>query len=329
MSVPATRIRTAGPVTLLGLLKLLDLVLIGAACLVAATISTPAAARWQRVLQVRVSLPSVLFFAAYFLYWHGALRIVGAYRCFRLARTTREELRLCLAVALGMVPTWALAGHYLPSGTPVRLALVPVLALAGLMGGRCLVRLVAPGMRRHGGRFRHALILADRAATAELKALLARRPHLAYAVLEQIEVDEQSDQEATLAHLSVLLEREPIDEVLIAVPLDRLLTFVREVVALCEERGTTVRLLPEVVEPALAEAHTDVLDGRPVLTIHNAPPRSHGPTLKHRRLFTGGRDRPDPPGFRLAGGRDALSLEPAAPPAPSRSGPRSDGSSCS
>src|SRR5262249_17310674 len=77
------------------------------------------------------------------------------------------------------------------------------------------------------------------------------------------------------------LEREPVDEVFAALPLDRSHTLISEIVTLCEERGLTLRLLSSVVDLRLARAQVDELDGRPVLSIFTGPPDSLALLVKH------------------------------------------------
>jgi exopolysaccharide biosynthesis polyprenyl glycosylphosphotransferase len=58
---------------------------------------------------------------------------------------------------------------------------------------------------------------------------------------------------------------------------------IRSIVALCEEQGITVRLASNIVDPILARAIVDEVDGRPVISIFTGPPDSLPIAIK--RLF--------------------------------------------
>src|SRR6185503_8019023 len=110
---------------------------------------------------------------------------------------------------------------------------------------------------------------------------LARRADLGYHVTELIETDEAGNTlgptgSATPAieRIATLIAQQPIDEVFVALPLDSGQAIIRAIVALCEEQGITVRLASAVVEPILARAQVDEVDGRPIITIFTGPPDS-------------------------------------------------------
>src|SRR5262249_31353507 len=105
---------------------------------------------------------------------------------------------------------------------------------------------------------------------------------LGYRILDLIEVESPprasngASNSEVLERIAARLDTEPIDEVFVALHLDTEQPLIRAIVALCEECGTTVRLLASVVDLILARAEIDAVDGRPVITIFSGPPDSWG-----------------------------------------------------
>ena len=74
-----------------------------------------------------------------------------------------------------------------------------------------------------------------------------------------------------IAQLSSVIAHEPIDEVLVALPMDKYAPLVETIVRQCEEQGIIVRMRTEIVPPAIARSYMDEFDGVPVMTIQSGP----------------------------------------------------------
>lgn len=74
-----------------------------------------------------------------------------------------------------------------------------------------------------------------------------------------------------IAQLSSVIAREPIDEVLVALPMDKYAPLVETIVRQCEEQGIIVRIRTEIAHLQFARSYMDEFDGTPVMTIQSGP----------------------------------------------------------
>jgi exopolysaccharide biosynthesis polyprenyl glycosylphosphotransferase len=71
-----------------------------------------------------------------------------------------------------------------------------------------------------------------------------------------------------------VIASQPVDEVLVALPIDKYGRLVETIVRQCEEQGIIVRVRTEVFNLHVAKSYVDELQGMPVLTIQSGPPDS-------------------------------------------------------
>src|SRR5687768_11221403 len=74
-----------------------------------------------------------------------------------------------------------------------------------------------------------------------------------------------------IEQLESVIAEQPVDEVLVALPLDKYGTLVEMIVRQCEEQGITVRLRTEMSCLQIARSYLDELEGVPVMTIQSGP----------------------------------------------------------
>ena len=74
-----------------------------------------------------------------------------------------------------------------------------------------------------------------------------------------------------IAQLSSVIAHEPIDEVLVALPMDKYAPLVETIVRQCEEQGIIVRVRTEMSHLQIARSYVDELEGVPVMTIQSGP----------------------------------------------------------
>ena len=74
-----------------------------------------------------------------------------------------------------------------------------------------------------------------------------------------------------ISELQALIDREPVDEVLIALPQEKYNHLVETIVGLCEEQGIIVRVQTAMFNLKIARWQSDELDGRPFVTIQSGP----------------------------------------------------------
>jgi exopolysaccharide biosynthesis polyprenyl glycosylphosphotransferase len=269
---------------LLAGLKLADLGVVIAAFAVALCIEIPGAQSWSEVLGLRIEVRNVLFMAAYLCYWHLMLLGFGLYRSHRLAPISREWRDLLTAVLLAAAPLLLAAPFFRFAYADARFFVnFSLFAFVGLAAERRLFRVLARTMRRHGRNLRNAIVVGLDEEALEMASRLARRADLGYRIVEVLETTDAAEPKRLIARLATVIARDPIDEVFVAVPLDAGQPLIRGVMALCEERGITVRLVSSIADLTLAKAQIDEIDGCPVITVFTGPPDS--PLLAVKRLI--------------------------------------------
>jgi exopolysaccharide biosynthesis polyprenyl glycosylphosphotransferase len=71
--------------------------------------------------------------------------------------------------------------------------------------------------------------------------------------------------------LNAVIATQPVDEVLVALPMDKHNSLVETIVRQCEEQGIIVRVRTEMSQLQVARSYVDELEGVPVMTIQSGP----------------------------------------------------------
>jgi len=269
---------------LLTMLKLTDLLVVGACLALASAVGASGAevGAWRSPLQMQVTVWHALLTAAYLFLWHVVLNVRGLYRSYRLTPVARELRDLLAAIAIAVAPL-AVAGAVLGyEGITGRfLVAFSSATVVGLGLGRRTLRVAAGRVRCLGRNLRNVLIVGDGSVAIDTATRLAQREALGYRVVEVLTLthdDERARRDthaaALLARVTELLDTQPIDEVFFASALDVAQPLVQPLIALCEEVGVTLRIVAQLAPLDWGRASLDALGGQPVLTISSAPPES-------------------------------------------------------
>jgi exopolysaccharide biosynthesis polyprenyl glycosylphosphotransferase len=262
---------------LVNLLKVADVVVVATCFLVAVALGVTQyrLGDWLSILEMRISLRNVLFVAAYLFFWHIVLGLRGLYGSYRLSPASRELHDLLIAVTIATAPL-------LPIGVALGLGAVnphfllafPALALAALAVERRMLRVVASRLRRFGRNLRNVVIVGDDGAALDAAVRLGHREALGYNVVKVLSTGLLSDADTIMARLTAIVDRQPVDEVFFAAPLDGTRPAVAVLIRLCQEMGITVRVITHLTTLGSARASVDLLGSQPVLTIASGPPDS-------------------------------------------------------
>ncbi len=259
------------------LLGVTDLVLVLASFAVAAAAAVNGRVDVAALLQQPLTLRDLLCLSAYMIYWHVVLAASGLYGSYRLAAAVREVRDLAVAAAIAtapIVPAAALLG-YTPFG-PRCAADCWALSVAALALGRRVLRGVGALVRRAGRNLRDVVIAGEGTSALDAARDLASRAGLGFRIAAVIDVSDAGDTadlraRTALRRLEAILDRQPIDEVFLAFPLDRAQPVMARMIWLCQEQGVLVRVLADLRIAAGAWAAADTLLGRPVVTLGNGP----------------------------------------------------------
>ncbi|HET9599451.1 MAG TPA: sugar transferase [Anaeromyxobacteraceae bacterium] len=217
--------------------------------------------------------------AASLLVWQAASRMSGVYVAYRTLGLGTEILRLARAfVLLALVVA---AGHFVWAGregeriSRLFFGLYYASAFALMVANRAVMRSAARAARRRGFNTR-AFAVVGSGELAE-SALEAVRGHAEWGYTFAGWILEEGGRAPSgapvlgrLAELGEILERHVVDEVVFAVPRERL-EDVESAVALCEEQGVGAKVLLHFFPARISRLEIGELEGIPVLQLSTAP----------------------------------------------------------
>ncbi|MCH9647506.1 MAG: undecaprenyl-phosphate glucose phosphotransferase [Deltaproteobacteria bacterium] len=227
-------------------------------------------------------LPMILFSWPVVFYFHGLYQI-------RRARTRFDEaLTIVLAAGLGTILLLAFTTAYRPAVSPdspeffsfsrIFLALFPLVSIGSVTAMRMLIRQILRRRHRNGQGIQRVLIigagalgkeitqkiLAHREFGIEIAGFLDDDPGMAGSSFYEVPVL------GTLKDLDVVLEREQIGQVFIALPLEahhKMLKLLQRFARECVD----VKLVPDILQYATINAAVEDLDGTPVINLSQVP----------------------------------------------------------
>jgi exopolysaccharide biosynthesis polyprenyl glycosylphosphotransferase len=256
-------------------LGVLDLMLV--LCSLAAALAVNVGMPLTGLLERSLSLGEVLLLALYFVYWHVALATAGLYGSYRLSSASREMRDVAFAAGLACAPVPMLGTllGYQRIGLAFAVTLW-ALSVMALSSGRRLLRTIGGVVRRSGRNLREVVVAGEGPAARTAAHDLLTRSDLGYRIVEIIDASGAGDTvaaraQAAFVQLEALLDRQPIDEVFLAFPLERSQPVIARMVSLCEEQGVLVRLIADLSALPGAWAAADSLVGRAVMTIGTGP----------------------------------------------------------
>lgn len=220
-----------------------------------------------------------LLFVALLIAWQLIFASQGLYRNLRLATATAETVAVLRATSLGSFVV-VMAGYFF------RLELVDpqfVLVFWAASSGFTVVsfllaRAILEQARIAGRNLRYMLVIGTneraRAFAAKIEAKKALGIKLVGYVDEEWEGMEKFRQEGgmlvcSFEGMAEYVRENPVDEVVIALPLCSSYERSARIVKLCQQQGLTIRFISDIFNLSLARAKIDKVDGEPIITLHN------------------------------------------------------------
>jgi exopolysaccharide biosynthesis polyprenyl glycosylphosphotransferase len=231
---------------------------------------------WREFLELRVSLLNVLFGLGHIGVWYLALVGFGLYRSYRLSPSARElkDLAMASAVAVvSLVPAAIYLDYAFVTGQFLAIYYVAVLGL--LATERRVFRALARRLRSRGFNIKNVVIIGDDDSALGLPAELIKREELGYRVIRVIDAAGPNDpisQARSVTELEETLDGDSVDEVFVALSLEKAHTLVRRLIATCEEQGVIVRVVADVADLGWGHAMLDEVGGRPVVSVFSGQP---------------------------------------------------------
>ncbi len=209
--------------------------------------------------------------------WPAAAGAAGVYGQYRTLRRRDEVLRL--ARAAGSLLLLLAAASFLWHGSqPSRLLMVlwHALALGLLAGSRVALRTLARAARRRGYNTRAFLVVGSGPLARAMRRRLLARPELGFTFAGFV-LEAEGEQRGLpgpvlgeVDELAEVLERRPIDLVVLAVPRERL-AGMAAAVSVCQEQGVVVKIGLDLFPEHAARLTVEELEGIPVLSYASTP----------------------------------------------------------
>jgi exopolysaccharide biosynthesis polyprenyl glycosylphosphotransferase len=222
------------------------------------------------------------------LLWFAAARMFHVYDVYRTRPMSWELSRLARAMAAVAIAISAL-GFLARQGEASRLfvGLYFAVSLALLAANRVGLRLLARTVRRRGYNGRMFAVVGAGPLATEVVQSIGAQPHwgyrfAGYVLTEGEEAPAGQPTLGTLAQLGRMLEVQVIDEVVFAVPRDKI-PEIEGAVASCEELGISVRICLDVFRYGPSRMSVEEVGGLATLALNRVP--SSGLALVAKRAF--------------------------------------------
>ena len=225
--------------------------------------------------------------AASLLVWQLASGVTNVYDRYRTRGVATEIGRLLRALALLALiigtTQFALKQHV----SRAFFFLYYATAFLLLSGNRLTVRLAAYAARRRGYNTRAFAVVGSVEMSGKLVRAISIHREWGYAFEGHILEDDAPMPDGRrvlgrLSDLALILERHVLDEIIFAVPRERL-EVIERAVLLCEEQGVSVKILLDLFPARTAKMSVEELDGMPLLAMTSVP--SETVPLVGKRIF--------------------------------------------
>jgi exopolysaccharide biosynthesis polyprenyl glycosylphosphotransferase len=229
-----------------------------------------------------------LTLAATMLLWFAAARMFDVYDVYRTRPVTWELSRL--ARAMGSVAIAISALGFLAKQQDVSRLFVGLyfaLSLALLAANRLVVRFAARALRRRGYNGHIYAVVGTGPLASEVVDNVVAQPEWGYTFAGYVLTDGDEAPAGQpvlgkLAQLGRLLETHVLDEVVFAVPREKL-PDIEDAVAVCEELGVSVRICLDVFRYGPSKMSLEEVGGLATLALTRTP--SNGMALIAKRAF--------------------------------------------
>lgn len=211
------------------------------------------------------------------LLWVGLLHAFGLYDSRRFVKRSNEVVTV-IAFVTGVTAGFAMLGAFLglPFNEPEFLGWFMAVSLVMLVSGRMVIRLALRAARLTGRDLRRIAIVGADARAQDLVRTTLMHPGAGGAVigffddaqtLRQLPSDLPSG--GTIADLKVHLMRDPVDEVLIALPLAERFEDALDMLTYCRRVGVAARVTADALRPGTAAMAVEYVGDHPTIFYAN------------------------------------------------------------
>jgi exopolysaccharide biosynthesis polyprenyl glycosylphosphotransferase len=225
--------------------------------------------------------------AASLLVWQPSSWLANVYGAYRTRGLGAEIGRIGRALVLLGVVTAATQFALKQDVSRLFFGLYYAVAFALLGASRTAIRLVAQAARRRGYNTRTFAVVGSGLMSEEVVEAISAHREWGYVFAGHVLEDGGAEPAGRrilgrLSALPEILERHVIDEMVFAVPRERL-EVIERAVLLCEEQGVSVRVILDLFPARASRMTLEELDGLPVLSMTSVP--SDTAPLVGKRVF--------------------------------------------
>ena len=273
--------------TLLNILKLLDLFAAALCLLLAAAVvaqNIPDVS-FEQFLSMRVKVSNLLLVGIFMVVWHVILAEFGLYQSMRFPSLQSEAIEILKATSLG-------TGLLLMASVIVPISMIDTQFLVVywtsistfMFLGRLFFRSIMNKVWLTERSRREVVIIGANDRSLRLAKKIEADPDLGYRfkgfIDDQPTLDTGNPEAAQYPLLAGLndfrsfLNKHPIDEVIICLPMKSRYAEAMHIIALCEKQGVIVRMLPDLFRLERGLPRVDSLGSLPMIAITTATQES-------------------------------------------------------
>jgi exopolysaccharide biosynthesis polyprenyl glycosylphosphotransferase len=246
------------------------------------------------VMQIRLKIINIFLLLIFVITWHLIFLSMRLYDSRRLERGREEWKDIVKSVLIGsmvlLATTVVFQRDHVSKETVLLFAV-----FAGFFTwlARMLMRIVMGRLRRYNRNLNHLLLVGSNDRVHDFASRVMAQPHLGYRILGYIDDPPNGRSFAkltlplqslgTLRDFEAVVDREQIDEVVIALPIRSCYEQIKRIIEACELQGIQAHLLSDFFQLKIAQARPGEFDGLPILTLGTGLSAAWQATLK--RVF--------------------------------------------
>jgi len=272
-------------IALLRAVKLFDLGVVSLTFLIAFAVAngTFTWPSFTEVLLLRIKVVNFVVFASYLAVCSVIFWISGFYVSHRMSRFGRRMREILLATTL-ITALFLILPLRMEFASKTFFVVFWLLTFSVLIVSRVVAQLILNYARVHGRNLRSIIIVGEGADAAALGDRIEQEVTLGYRLARIIDAELfKSPETAIVQQLDSIFAAQPVDEVLLALPVNKYGPTTDALVRHCEEQGIVVRVRAEIFNLQIAKSYVDDLQGIPVMTFQSGP--SDGWQLVMKRLI--------------------------------------------
>ncbi len=227
---------------------------------------------------VRITVKDFIFIIFAAVIWHYTFLSIGLYKTRRFGRRYEEYMDILKATSMGTFFISFLASLFYTG--LINSCFVFAFWISGTtftVTTRMLMRLILHIMRAKGRNLRNMVVVGTNEKARRFVKKIRERKDTGYNIIGFVDNECVTNGEAVallsdLNHFEDVLNRQVIDEVVIALPARSFYTDIRKILFLCGEQGIKVRFIADMLfDLPHAKSTIEYLDGAPMLTFYMGP----------------------------------------------------------